>query len=225
MLNVVNDNINDYFNGNKFNDMKRVRSFLVLVGIVYILLSMVYSPEMPGQDLVCNYCKAVIKGNFLVVDGKYYHPEHFICAKCGKQIKGSYQERDGRYYHPNCEALVSGLICAYCNKVITGDYITSSGKVYHPDCYHNNVVPRCSVCLQPLSGEYKIDIYGNKFHAIHTSELNKCDNCGRLICKELTGGGISYGDGRHICNICYKKAVFTERDINGLTAKGKVQVN
>jgi hypothetical protein len=208
-----------------YSKMKKVRSLLILSFWVYIVLSIICSPEISGQEVICNYCKAVITGNYLIVDGKYYHPEHFLCAKCGKPISGSYKVENGKYYHPDCSAIETGLICAYCNKVITGDYITSKGKVYHPECYNNNVVPQCSVCLQPLSGEYKIDVYGNKFHAYHASEFNKCDNCGRLICPELTGGGISYGDGRHICNICYKKAVFTERDINDLLDKVMNKLN
>jgi hypothetical protein len=205
--------------------MKKVRSLLILIAAVYFILSIIVSPEMPGQDIVCYYCKSVIRGNYLVVDGKYYHPEHFLCAKCNKPINGSYQVKDGKYYHPDCAAEETRLICSYCNRVITGEYITSSGKVYHPECYKNNIVPKCSVCGQPLSGEYKVDIYGNRFHTIHLSELNKCDNCGRLICPQLAEGGISYGDGRHICNICYRKAVFTENDINDLLYKVMNKLN
>jgi len=205
--------------------MKRTQTFLLLIVIAYFILSIFGSPEMHGQDVRCFYCKAVIKGNYLVVDGKYYHPEHFLCAKCGKPISGPYKEKEGKYYHPECAALESGLICDWCNKVITGDYVTSGGKVYHPECYKNNIIPKCSICQQPLSGEYKVDIYGNKFHAFHNTEFNKCDNCGRLICNQLTGGGISYGDGRHVCNICYRKAVFTEKDVNDLLIKVMNKLN
>jgi len=205
--------------------MKKERTSFILILFAYLALSILYSPLTPGQDIKCSYCNEAITGNYLIVDGQYFHPDHFLCAKCSKPIRGSYKVNDGKYYHPDCEAQVSGLICAYCNKLITGDYITSAGKVYHPDCYKNNVVPKCSVCLQALSGEYSIDLYGNKYHSYHTSELNKCDNCGRLICSELTGGGISYGDGRHICNICYKKAVFTSGDINNLLYKVRNKLN
>ena len=205
--------------------MKRVRYLLLLVSAVYLVVSIFISEGTQAQTIKCSYCDSVITGNYLIVDGKYFHPEHFLCAHCGKPITGSYKINNGKYYHPDCEVVVSGLICAYCNKIITGDYITSAGKVYHPDCYNNNVVARCSICSEPISGEYKIDIYGNKFHSFHASQFSKCDNCGRLICKQLTEGGISYGDGRHICNFCYKKAVFTERDMNDLLYKVKSSLN
>lgn len=142
---------------------------------------------MPAQIIRCFYCKGEIKGTYIVVDGNYYHPEHFLCKRCGKQIEGPYQKLNDDYYHP--------------------------------ECYKKFIIPKCSVCLEPMDGEYKIDVYGNKFHSYHVGVLDQCEICGRLICSTLTNGGRYYQDGRHICNLCYEKAVFSQTDIKNLLAK------
>jgi hypothetical protein len=198
--------------------MKRIQGFLFLVISVYFLISAFTSPELVAQLKRCDYCKGQITGTFIYVQGKYFHPEHFLCKRCGKQIQGSYQEILGEYYHPECFTAETEVKCAWCNKPIIGEFVTIDLKPYHPDCYRNNVEGKCSVCNQPLTDEYQVDVYGNKFCTSH-SILDKCDNCGRLICNMLTNGGVTYKDGRHICNICYNKAVFKESEIKGLLLK------
>jgi len=176
--------------------MKKSISPLVIL-TAWIMFILIFTPEMPAQVIRCFYCKGEITGEYLVVDGNYYHPEHFLCKYCGKPIEGSFRKELENYYHLDCYDKVSSTIYAVPN---VG-------------------VPKCSVCLQPMEGDIKIDIYGNKFHSWHVGVLDQCDICGRLICDALTGGGRYYEDGRHICNLCYEKTLYNQPGINDLLTK------
>jgi hypothetical protein len=199
--------------------MKRTRKLLYLCLAAYLLMIIFSSGEATAQTRICKYCGEKITSGYIIVDGDYYHPYHFLCAKCNQPIGGNYQKKDNLYYHPQCYPVEQKLVCAYCNEPITGPYISSGGKFYHSDCYHNNVILKCAVCGQPITGVYRIDPFGNKFHPYHTEEMQTCNNCGRIICPTLTNGGKSYGDGRNICNICYQKSVFRDSDFGDLMNK------
>ena len=200
------------------NKSKNIIHFLFLV---FSLAFIFAAQSFPQTKPICYYCNKPISGKYITAEGKTFHPEHFRCAACNKVIEGNYVYSDGKFYHPDCYAADKNLKCAYCGKFITGDYITYHGKNYHRDCYLNNVVEKCAVCGQPLEGEIIIDNYNNKYHAKHRFEYPECDCCKRLICEALTGGGKSYSDGRNICNICYRTAVFNDTQIAGLMTKVK----
>jgi hypothetical protein len=181
---------------------------------IYFLLFLAGFNILHAQDnKQCTYCKKLITGNYIIVDGKSYHPEHFLCSQCGKQIKGEFFKKEGKYYHPECFSTVEGLVCAHCNKVLDKEYIISDGKKYHKACYDNFILSKCSICGKPLTEKYTIDMYGNKYHSSHLNELPKCDCCDRLIAQNLTKGGKALPDGRNICGLCYSTAVFRQPDI------------
>ncbi len=68
----------------------------------------------------------------------------------------------------------------------------------------------CAVCGQLLAGRVMMDLWGNKFCERHSQEYPNCKACHRLVCEHLTGGGITYPDGRIICNLCRQTAVDTK---------------
>ena len=110
--------------------------------------------------------------------------------------------------------LFSGLLsaqvykCGYCGQIIKDKYYEYRGKHYHEKCFLDHVVDKCAVCGKPLiNTNYVVDIFGNKFHEKHKNEFPKCDNCGRLICKRITNGGVRYSDGRNVCNLCARGSV------------------
>lgn len=178
-----------------------------------ILFSFLFICSVQAQEKTCVQCGKQISGKYLIVEGKNYHPEHFLCGKCGKSINGNYTKEGSKFYHPDCYTVHGELICAECGKELDGEYYVSGGKKYHKECYTNSVLPKCAVCLEPLSGTYTIDAYGNKYHSFHNKELNKCSCCDRLISKNTTGGGNSLSDGRYICNICGATSVYSQREI------------
>lgn len=187
--------------------------------IIIILLSVVNTSIFSQNKIRCAYCKQEINNKYILVDGKAYHPKHFICMECNKQIIGNFMRKDGVYYHPECYIQVEKLICDYCQKPLDEEYIVSENKKYHKSCYEKYILPKCSVCNFPLKGKYSEDIYKNKFHTYHLNEMHLCDSCNRIICQALTNGGHDYLDGRHICNICYATAVFDQKQLGKLLVK------
>ncbi|MBA4317591.1 MAG: hypothetical protein C0412_04245, partial [Flavobacterium sp.] len=178
-----------------------------------MLLGIILCSSLLAQsEKKCNYCGKPISGKYLIVEGKVFHPEHFLCTKCGNPISGSFTTVNGKYYHTNCYTEAAGLVCSYCGKNLKDEYVLRDGKKYHKDCYENFILSKCAVCNLPLSGQYTIDMYGNKYHTSHISEMPKCDCCDRIISSKLTNGGKEYPDGRHICSICYSTALFDARD-------------
>ncbi len=171
------------------------------------------------EAVVCFSCGQNITSTYLTVEGKFFHPEHFVCGKCGKPITEGYKKKGETFLHADCYAIEEGLICNSCGKVITENYISASGKPYHSACYNNNVALRCAVCGEPLLGTYTTNIYNDAYHPQHANELEKCDNCGRLICPRLTHGGQKLSDGRAICNICYSKGLLSDSEREQLLTK------
>ncbi len=178
---------------------------LVLLALFLVSLF----PVMALGDMVCSYCgKPITQGNYIQVDGKYYHADHFLCGKCGKSIgAGQYYTEDGKYICTNCYEKYYRPVCAWCGKGIAGRYIEQNGKIYHADCYNENVAPQCRICGRAISGEYLKDYWGNYYCISHRGELDECDYCGRFISKRSTGGGTTYRDGRHVCGYCLQNAV------------------
>lgn len=203
------------------NHIRIKRFFFLIFSLIILLLNLVSSQS----NRICNQCKKNITGRYIQVDGKAFHPEHFICASCNKVIGGGYQSKDGKYFHPDCYLLVEGMICEYCQKILDGQYTVNNGKKYHTECYEKFILHKCSICGLPLRDVFRPDNYGNKYHSSHKTELKLCDSCGRLICQSLTGGGRDYSDGRHICNLCYSTAVTDNRKVAELLKKVMYKLN
>ena len=144
----------------------------------FISLLLMQSSLSFAQNIKCFNCNKKIIGEYIVIDGRSFHSNHFTCSKCNKPINGNYYKNDGKYFDSNC--------------------------------FSTFIAPKCDVCAQPIDGNYQTDLYGLKYHPYHEKELHRCDNCNMLISQNTSKGGVTYSDGRKICNICKEKAVSTE---------------
>ncbi len=75
-----------------------------------------------------------------------------------------------------------------------------------------NFLPtHCAVCGKILiAGRFGVDLWGNIFCEAHRHEYHACTACHRLVCPRLTHGGLTYPDGRLVCNLCRATAVDTK---------------
>jgi hypothetical protein len=84
---------------------------------------------------VCDQCGLVVKGNFLIMEGRTLcgacSSQH-SCAKCGKQIEGAYMEMSGKKMHKNCADVQQ---CGVCHKELLGEIVTAAGVSYHGSCF------------------------------------------------------------------------------------------
>ncbi|GAB4128573.1 MAG: hypothetical protein Fur0015_02340 [Ignavibacteriales bacterium] len=116
--------------------------------------------NITAQDKVCDYCKQKIKGEYIIVEDKFYHANHFLCGKCGKPIEGEYVENENKFYHPECynESFVPK--CDVCGQPLSGEYFQDLyGNKYHPK--HLSESERCDNCDRLISeritkGGYKL---------------------------------------------------------------------
>jgi LIM domain/Protein DA1 len=130
------------------------------------------------------------------------------CNYCGKKITSEYIVVDGKPYHQK------HFKCANCNKPIVGEYSSKNGKYFDKECYEKLYALKCSICNESINGKYLIDNFGLKYHKYHESELERCNNCNRLISERTTHGGVKYSDGRNICNICTNKKLNSIYEFN-----------
>jgi len=188
----------------------KIRIMRILSAVLIILTVASLAPvELKAQTLTCELCGTRIRsGDYVVVDGKAFHPEHFLCAFCGKPIADSQFYRDsGNYYHPDHYIQHIAPKCAFCGKPIVGEYIQSEGKKYHKDHYEQHVALKCSFCGLTINGDYTKTFWGESYHKYHDGNAVKCDYCMRYISDSGTGGGVRYKDGRNICGICLATVV------------------
>jgi hypothetical protein len=182
-----------------------------------ILFSLLLVINVKGQ--VCNYCNKKITSNYIEVEGKKYHPNHFLCSACGRQIEGKFTKHKSKFYHQSCYKNYYGLKCDYCKKPIDGGFVDSEDGIYHESCFNNFVVDKCEVCGKALIGEYLVDVHGLKYHKIHKEVLPTCSNCNRIISERTTNGGVKLEDERSLCNNCFNKRIKSNNSYTELLKK------
>lgn len=142
---------------------------------------------------------------FLLIPFTLPAQSEVTCSICREEITGEYVETPDGTFHAR------HFRCDWCRKPIDELYITSEEKHYHKTCYDGNVALRCNICDGLIQGRYNVDHWGNRYHLSHEMEFQRCEYCARPIADMVTGGGIRYGDGRHVCNMCVGSAIRTER--------------
>ncbi len=171
-----------------------------------------------GQNNKCSECGKEITASYLLVQGKYFHPGHFLCNYCKKAIEKEYIYDESEFYHNECFIKHRGLLCDFCKDPLNEEYFIEGSKKYHKKCYEF-VAPKCKICNKLLEGYITKDDFGNQYHSSHLSQYTKCCSCGRMICEQITKGGIVYKDGRNICNICYPNVAIIPEQIQALYRK------
>jgi len=126
--------------------------------------------------------------------------QNYKCHQCKQPIEGKYIIVEDLIFHPN------HFICAYCGKAIESSYQVHKEEFLHESCFIDLTVEKCQLCGEPLIGTFLIDIYNVKVHKHHENEIHRCNNCNRIISKNMTNGGVRHGDGRTLCNLCYENS-------------------
>jgi hypothetical protein len=187
-----------------------------------LLLIVIFAWTSVTSATVCEKCgKKITDENWKVVGDKNYHNTHFRCYHCDKIIYGSFYEHESQYYHPDCYDSNILPKCGRCGKPVKGKYYTKDSVVYHTTCFENHIAKRCALCDKIIEGKYFIDFWGNDVHTFHRDKesVPECKYCGRFICEKITNGGVKYGDGRTVCNVCLATAITDPAQAKKIMAK------
>ncbi|HEX2897715.1 MAG TPA: LIM domain-containing protein, partial [candidate division Zixibacteria bacterium] len=188
------------------------RLFLALSVLVIFLI-----PISASAQQYCAGCHKEIKGSWLEVDGKYYHPEHFVCSNCLKPISDpNFFFQNNKYYDSTCFATFISKRCAYCGKPIIGEIIYFESRVYHASCYNESVGKRCVVCGEVVMEEFFVDYKNNAVCKIHKDQAKRCHACHQFLSPEFNGSWQEFKDGRIICADCDATAVHEIKDARAL---------
>ena len=209
-----------------------IRAFKKMTPYLFLLPFLI----LFANSSTCSYCGRSISGRYTILNNKHYHDtcfENYIqlsCDYCDKKISGTYTEMEGRNYHPACYQDHIQERCAQCDQLISGLYNIKDDKQYHESCFINYILPKCDICRLPIQDQYIEDFWGNIYHEKHTDALPDCDNCSRLICEPLTGGGYSINSKRYVCSVCEPSVVSDQsqiarsmRDVKALLKKVGIQ--
>lgn len=159
----------------------------------------------------CAGCGQPITSAYTTALGKTWHPEHFVCARCKQPFSGGgFFERDGNAYCQRDYQELFGMRCAAGGELIgQRRYFEKEGKTYCEDHYWQLFGKRCAIGGEYLKGEYVVNGWGDTYCKLHAHGLAECCSCQRPICTSLTGGGVSFADGRSVCHRCRRTAIDT----------------
>ncbi|NIO29726.1 MAG: protein DA1 [Candidatus Latescibacteria bacterium] len=110
-------------------------------------------PPVQAQDTsACAACGEKLSGDFVEIEGQYYHSNCFTCDYCNKPIPDSFTRYEGKNYHTSCFEDHIALRCDVCGGIIKGKYISNFwGNAYHPE--HEGVEVQCSFCRRFIVGK------------------------------------------------------------------------
>ncbi len=168
----------------------------------------------------CSHCFKQIDGQWLEVDGDYFHPNHFICSNCLKPIADQrFFIHNERYYDSVCLVNFVAERCEYCRRPVISESIYFDSKFYHATCYNEFVGKRCVVCGQAAQGEFFVDNRGNAVCQNHKNDALKCNACQKFLSPVFNGSWDQLADGRHICSQCGVTAVNKIDNVRKLAAE------
>jgi LIM domain-containing protein/protein DA1 len=125
--------------------------FLLTLALLLLLIAPISTAQAPARR--CAACDQVILDEYLSVEGRYFHPDHFQCAYCGKRIDELYVTRNNAFYHGDCYQKRFVVTCHVCNKVVLDEYVEDYwGNFAH--AAHRKETPSCDFCKRFIAGGF-----------------------------------------------------------------------
>jgi len=169
----------------------------------------------------CPGCRNPILDEYIMSDGKMYHPNCLVngnCSKCSKPIRDYAQtvSANGKDYHKTC------FTCDNCSNQISESFYELGGKVLCGKCdmkkstNQEDFCPGCQKQFLPTDSFLKID-EKTKFH----SDCFNCSVCHKNILKISNPPQVRKSkDGTFSCENCFKSSL-PVCDICGKVIEGK----
>ena len=152
-------------------------------------------------DITCNHCQQGILGEYLLLDGKSFHIDHFNCTTCHKDAKSGAKLFNDKIYCLEHFAIISkDKICVRCEvQWKQGDPIVKAlDQLWHGSCF------TCGVCDGDLSKGF-IPHEGIPYCPEHYKRFIGlvCDGCGNIIDDEfIVINNMKYHKECRKCKVC-----------------------
>lgn len=124
---------------------------LVTLVVVVFLIAPATNAQAPVRR--CDACGQVILDEYIVLEGRSFHPDHILCAYCSKRIEDTYVTADKQFYHGECYQKRFVVVCTVCNKVVLDHYVQDFwGNRVHEA--HKDNIPQCDFCERFIAGGF-----------------------------------------------------------------------
>ncbi|CAF99227.1 unnamed protein product, partial [Tetraodon nigroviridis] len=165
---------------------------------------------------VCNKCKNVIRGPFLVAMGLSWHPEEFTCAHCNSSLaENGFVEEKGQLYCQHCYGQYFAPSCARCQHKILGHVMNALKQTWHMSCFV------CVACQQPIGNsmfhmEDGQPYCEKDYYGLFGTNCHGCDFPIEAGDKFLEALGFTWHDTCFVCAVCSSnlegQAFFSKKD-------------
>lgn len=165
---------------------------------------------------VCNKCKNVIRGPFLVAMGLSWHPEEFTCAHCNSSlVENGFVEEKGQLYCQHCYGQYFAPSCARCQHKILGHVMNALKQTWHMSCFV------CVACQQPIGNsmfhmEDGQPYCEKDYYSLFGTNCHGCDFPIEAGDKFLEALGFTWHDTCFVCVVCSAnlegQAFFSKKD-------------
>jgi len=153
-----------------------------------------------ASKITCSKCAEPITRDYLIGDGKIYHPhcvEVPTCAKCSKSIEATQLKLSAlnKHYHKEC------FVCTSCSTELSLNFFQKDNLPYCENCSRKSISEtggNCSTCGFSIEGNIQFVKFGN--FAYH-QQCFVCQTCKTTL---EVSGFYSVG-GKPTCGNCVSK--------------------
>ncbi|HKW15630.1 MAG TPA: LIM domain-containing protein, partial [Candidatus Krumholzibacteria bacterium] len=133
--------------------MKHVAPAVCLACLLVFASTYAFGQGFSQPQPRCCVCNQILFGDYLTIDGRYYHRDHFLCEYCKKPIRDTYLQADHKYYHAVCYEQHVMVVCAICKRAIGSDDKQDEwGNCYH--ARHFSEYKQCDFCGRLIFGGF-----------------------------------------------------------------------
>uniref|UniRef100_A0A8C4Q4E7 Uncharacterized protein n=1 Tax=Eptatretus burgeri TaxID=7764 RepID=A0A8C4Q4E7_EPTBU len=151
---------------------------------------------------LCGHCGSVIRGPFLIAEGRSWHKDEFCCCRCKQSLAEiGYVPESEKIYCQGCYAQLFAPACSKCKEKIVGEVTYALKQAFHSQCF------LCAACGTPIGkstfhmedGEPYCD---KDFYSLFSTKCLGCDFPVEAGDRFIEALGSTWHDTCFMCTVC-----------------------
>uniref|UniRef100_UPI00358FD1D5 LIM domain-binding protein 3-like isoform X5 n=1 Tax=Myxine glutinosa TaxID=7769 RepID=UPI00358FD1D5 len=151
---------------------------------------------------LCGHCGSVIRGPFLIAEGRSWHKDEFCCCRCKQSLaETGYVPESEKIYCQGCYAQLFAPACSKCKEKIVGEVTYALKQAFHSQCF------LCAACGTPIGkstfhmedGEPYCD---KDFYSLFSTKCLGCDFPVEAGDRFIEALGSTWHDTCFMCTVC-----------------------